>query len=136
MGLKRHHISEGEVLAREIAAASVGTEELKDSAVTEAKLADGSVSKAKLKSTSIQSGATDVSFGFTAVGVETITASVSFPTAFATAPTTIVITHDHPHLSLAVTAITASDFTISASDNKGTDYTASESVRVYWIAIE
>jgi len=136
MGLKRHHISEGEVLAGEVAAGAVGTEELKDAAVTEAKIADGSVSKAKLKTTSIQAGAADVSIPFAAAGVETVTATVTFPTAFAAAPTTVIITHNRPHMSLAVTAVTASNFTISASDNKGTDYTAAETARVYWIAIE
>jgi len=48
MGLRRYHINEGEVLAREIAKAAVGTEELTDDAVTTAKISDGAVTNAKV----------------------------------------------------------------------------------------
>jgi len=136
MGVKRYHISEGEILAREVASGAVGTEELKDAAVTEAKLADGSVSKAKLKATSIQAGSASVSFPFAAAGVENVTATITFPTAFAAAPTTILISCDIPDIAVSITGRTASDFTVTARDALGTDYTAAVTARIDWIAIE
>jgi len=87
MGLKRHHISEGEVLAGEVAAAAVGTEELKDEAVSGAK-----TSRAKFIQFGAASGpAADVSIAAGATGDVDI--SVSFPTTFAATPTGFVASY-------------------------------------------
>jgi len=125
MPLKRYHISEGEALAREIAAAAVGTEELKDNAVT----------KAKVNPTSIQFGATSVSLPFAAAGIETVTADITFPTAFAAEPSVVIISCSNSDMSVGVSAKTATGFTVAATDT-GTDYTAAVTVTIYWMAVE
>jgi len=48
MGLKRYHVDEGEVLAREIAKGAVGTEELADGAVSALQISDGAVTNVKV----------------------------------------------------------------------------------------
>ena len=114
------------LLAVDIAPDAVDTEELKDGAVT----------KTKLKATSIQAGSASVSFPFAVAGVENVTATITFPTVFAVAPTTVIITCSVADINVAVTGITASDFTVTARDSEGTDYTAALSATIKWIAIE
>ena len=124
------------------------TAKINDGAVTTPKLADapngvdtgkindGAVTKAKLKATSIQAGSASVSFPFAAAGVENVNVTITFPTAFAAAPTTVIITCSVADINVAVTGITASDFTVTARDSEGTDYTAAVSATIKWIAIE
>jgi len=50
------------------------------------KLKDDSTPLAKLLSSDIQFGKTSVTFGFTVAGEENVSATVTFPTAFATSP--------------------------------------------------
>ena len=148
MAIRESHILKDAVKIAEIAANSVGTEELVDGVVTTPKIAnapdgvdtgkinDGAITKAKLKATSIQAGSNSVSFPFAATGVENVTATITFPTAFAAAPTTVLITCSVADINVAVTGITATDFTITARDSEGTDYTAAVSAIIKWIAIE
>jgi len=126
MAIRQAHIAKDAVKAADIASGAVDTAELKDGAVT----------KAKLKATSIQSGSASVSFPFAATGIENVTATVTFPTAFTAAPTTVVISCNVADINVSVTGITASDFTVTARDSEGTDYTAAVSATIYWIAIE
>jgi len=88
-----------------------------------------------LKPKSFQAGVASATFDFTATGVETKTDSVTFPEAFDAEPEVVLITCDISDLSVAVSAKTASGFTVAASDT-GTDRTTSVSVTIYWLAIK
>jgi len=122
---RRHSLSKDAVKAEALAPGSVGTEELKDECVT----------KEKINPKFLQTGATSVSFGFAATGIENVTATITFPTAFDAAPTMVVVTSNTPDINISVTGITASDFTVTARDSEGTDYTAALTVTIYWIAV-
>jgi len=84
---------------------------------------------------SIQFGATSITLGFATTGLETVTEDISFPTAFKAAPSLILITCSNSDMSVAVSAKTASGFTVSATDT-GTDYTTAQTVTIYWMAVE
>jgi len=84
----------------------------------------------------IQRGSTSVSFGFAAAGIENQTATITFPEAFAAAPTIVLINCSVIDIQVAVTAKTATNFTVTARDSEGTDYTASVSATIDWLAIE
>jgi len=90
----------------------------------------------KLKPSSIQRGSASVSFPFSIAGVENVTADITFPTAFAAAPTIVLINCSVIDIQVAVTAKTASGFTVTARDSEGTDYTAAVSATIDWLAIE
>jgi len=96
------------------------------------------VSRAETSKVFIQSGTATLSLPFAATGVETVTATVTFPTAF---PDGVI-----PHvfftwgsiglaITTAVTAVSNTSFEISARDNVGTDYTTSQSLTITWYAI-
>jgi len=91
----------------------------------------------KLKSDQIQKGTASLTFPFAATGVETHSATVTFPKAFPTGKVPIVIISpiDNVQCSLAITARTESKFTVTASDNLGIDLTSSITVDILWIAI-
>jgi len=112
--------------AETIAPGAVGTEEL----------ADESVTKAKLKKTSIQAGSASVTFPFAAAGVEDVSATISFPVAFAAPPSVVLISCNDATINVAVTSVSATGFTVTARDSEGVDYTSSVTVTIRWIAIE
>jgi len=122
---RRWGLTKDAVTATTVAPNSVGDEELIDS----------SIKKVKLNPASIQFGSASVSLGFAAAGVETVTASVTFPTAFAAAPSVVIISSSNSDMSIGVSAITASGFTVAATDT-GTDYTTAQTVTIYWMAVE
>jgi len=99
------------------------------------KLKDNSTPLDKLKTSDIQYGKTSVSFPFAAVGEENVSATVTFPTAFATAPL-VVASIEGINVGIVNVSVTASNFTITVRDDKGTDYTASQTATVHWIAIK
>jgi len=84
----------------------------------------------------IQRGSTSVSFGFAAAGIENQTATITFPEPFAAAPTIVLINCSVIDIKVAVTAKTATNFVVTARDSEGTDYTASVSATIDWLAIE
>jgi len=90
----------------------------------------------KLKPSSIQRGSAGVSFPFAIAGVENVTADITFPTAFAAAPTIVLISCNVADIHVAVTAKSATGFTVTARDALGTDYTAAVSATIDWLAIE
>jgi len=83
----------------------------------------------------IQFGKTSVSFPFAVAGEENVSATVTFPTAFATAPV-VVVAIEGIAVGIVNISVTASNFTITVRDDKGTDYTASQTATVHWIAIK
>jgi len=97
----------------------------------------GTISIDKLKENEIQRGIASLSFPFSATGVETFSDTVTFPKAFPTGkvPIVVIIPTSNVQCSLAVTARTESDFTVTASDNLGIDLTTTVTVDVLWIAI-
>jgi len=115
------------IFKHRIARRSIGDQELRNDAVTR-------------RSTSkqfIQSGSESVSLPFAAAGVETVSVSISFPTAFPTGVTPRVIITPKTILAITyrVTGITNTGFTLEASDNVGTDYTTAQTFEFAWIAI-
>jgi len=114
----------------------ISTHHIDVKAIIERLIRDGEITKAKLKPSSIQCGSTSVSFPFAAAGIENVTATITFPTAFAAAPTLILINSSVIDIHVAVTAKTATSFTVTARDSEGTDYTASVTAQIDWLAIE
>jgi len=110
---------------------------LAKSAISTFTLADDCVTRAKTHEQFIQSGSASLSLGFTATGVETVTASVTFATAFPSGvtPHIVVCPKDILAITWAVTSITNTGFTLSASDNVGTDYTTSQTFDIDYLAI-
>jgi len=98
---------------------------------------DDTIPVAKLKSDQIQKGTASLTFPFAAAGVETHSATVTFPKSFPTGkvPILTITPADNVQCSLAVTARTETDFTVTASDNLGIDLTSSITVDILWIAI-
>jgi len=82
----------------------------------------------------IQFGKTSVSFGFAVAGEENVSATVSFPTAFATAPL-VIVAIEGIDVGIVNISVATDSFTITVRDDKGTDYTASVTATVHWIAI-
>jgi len=85
-------------------------------------------------SSDIQFGKTSVSFPFAVAGEENVSATISFPTAFPTSPV-VVASIEGIDAGIVNISVTASNFTITVRDDKGTDYTASQTATVHWIAI-
>jgi len=93
-----------------------------------------SVGRETIANTAIQSGRTSVSFGFAATGEENQSASITFPTPFAAAPA-VAAAIEGIDVGLVNISVTATGFTITVRDDKGTDYTASQTATVNWIAV-
>jgi len=115
---------------------AISTQHIDVKAIIEKLIRDGEISKAKLKPSSIQLGSASVSFPFAATGIENVTATITFPTAFAASPTIVLINCSVIDIQVAVTAKTATNFTVTARDSEGTDYTAPVSAQIDWLAIE
>jgi len=100
-------------------------------------LADDAVTRAKTDEQFIQSGSAACTFAFAATGVETQTASVTFGTAFPSGVTPKVVfsPKDNQPVTLAVTSISNTGFTLTAKDELGTDLTASITIDIDYIAI-
>jgi len=126
MGISQHHIDLN----------SIVSELIKDGEVKEKDLGDKEITLAKLKPSSIQRGSVSVSFPFAAAGVENVTADITFPTSFDAAPTIVLINCSVIDIQVAVTAKTATGFTVTARDSEGTDYTAALSATIDYLAIE
>jgi len=111
------------------------TDEVADGAVNSAKVADGSLVKGDLAATSIQSGATGVTLGFAVAGEENVSVTITFPTAFASPPA-VIASVEGADVGIVSIAVTATGFTITLRDDKGTDYTAGQTATIRWIALE
>jgi len=100
------------------------------------KVHDKDIVARHVANTFIQVGATSVSFGFAATGEENVSASITFPTAF---PTGVVpqVSVEIEGINVGIVNISATEtgFTVTVRDDKGTDYTASQTATVRWIAI-
>jgi len=75
-----------------------------------------------------------VSFAFAATGEENQSASITFPTAFDAAPA-VTVAIEGIDVGVVNIAVTASGFTVTVRDDKGTDYTTSQTATVNWIAV-
>jgi len=82
----------------------------------------------------IQAGRTSVSFGFAAAGEENVSASITFPKAFAEAPA-VAGAIEGIDVGIVKIAVTKTGFTVTVRDDKGTDYTTSQTATVNWIAV-
>jgi len=98
------------------------------------KLKDNTTPFAKLTDADVQCGKASVSFPFAAAGEENVSVTVSFPKAFATAPLVLVAIEGIDVGIVGVSSATAS-FTVTVRDDKGTDYTTSQTATVHWLAI-
>jgi len=100
------------------------------------KVHDKDIVARHVANTFIQVGATSVSFGFVATGEENVSASITFPTAF---PTGVVpqVSVEIEGINVGIVNISATEtgFTVTVRDDKGTDYTTSQTATVRWIAI-
>jgi len=114
MGIARHH--------------------LMDSSVHQEKIKDDAVTKPKISDKALQAGRTSVTFGFSIAGEENVSASITFPTAFDAAPAVSVMI-EGINVGITSVSVTASGFTVTVRDDKGTDYTTSQSATVNWIAV-
>jgi len=114
MGIARHHIG--------------------NSSVHEEKIKDDAVTKAKIANKALQAGRTSVSFPFAVAGEENVSASITFPTAFDAAPS-VSVEIEGINVGIASVSVTASGFTVTVRDDKGTDYTTSQTATVNWIAV-
>jgi len=86
------------------------------------------------ESLGIQRGRTSVSFPFAVVGEENVSATITFPRAFTTTPV-VVAAIEGIDVGIVNVSATTTDFTITVRDDKGTDYTTSQTATVNWIAI-
>jgi len=93
-----------------------------------------SVARETLAKSAIQSGRTSVTFAFLAAGEEDRSAPVTFPTPFA-APPAVVIAIEGINVGIVTISVSATGFTVTVRDDKGVDYTTSQSATVNWIAI-
>jgi len=82
----------------------------------------------------IQAGRTSVSFPFATAGEENVSASVTFPTAFAAAPA-VAASIEGVNVGIVNISVTATGFTVTVRDDKGTDYTVAQTATVNWIAV-
>jgi len=92
------------------------------------------VTETEIADRALQSGRTSVSFPFAAAGEENVSASVTFPTAFAAAPA-VAVSIEGADVGVVRVAVTATGFTVTVRDDKGTDYTAAQAATVNWIAM-
>jgi len=121
--------------ARELGRYAVRNWHVASGEIEGTKLKDDSTPLAKLLSSDVQYGKTSVSFPFAATGEENVSATISFPKAFAAAPL-VVAAIEGIDVGIVNIATTASNFTITVRDDKGTDYTTSQTATVHWIAIK
>jgi len=112
-------------------------EHIAKDAVEQEDIVKAAVTREKVPKTFIQSGSATLTLPFAAAGVETVSASVTFPTAFPTGgvPKVTYSLKTIQPITHRVSAVSNTGFTIEASDNVGTDLTASVSVDIDWIAI-
>jgi len=82
----------------------------------------------------LQSGRASVSFPFAAAGEENVSASVTFPKAFATTPA-VTIAIEGADVGIVNISVTTTGFTVTVRDDKGTDYTAAQTATINWIAV-
>jgi len=82
----------------------------------------------------IQAGRSSVSFPFAATGEENVSATITFPEAFAAAPA-VAVAIEGADVGIVNVAVTATGFTVTVRDDKGTDYTAAQAATVNWIAV-
>jgi len=82
----------------------------------------------------IQAGRTSVSFPFAAAGEENVSASITFPKAFAAAPA-VAVAIEGIDVGVVRIAVTKTGFTVTVRDDKGTDYTTGQAATVNWIAV-
>jgi len=120
--------------ARELGRYAVRNWHVPSNEIEGTKLKDNSTPLAKLLSSDIQYGKTSVSFPFAATGEENVSATISFPKAFATAPL-VVVAIEGIDVGIVNVSATTTGFTITVRDDKGTDYTTSQTATVHWIAI-
>jgi len=122
------------VTAKELGRYAVKDWHVPPNEIDGSKLKDNSTPLGKLLSSDIQYGKTSVTFGFAVAGEENVTATVSFPTAFATAPL-VVVAVEGIDVGIVNISVAVDGFIITVRDDKGTDYTASVTATVHWIAI-
>jgi len=120
--------------ARELGRYAVRNWHIPAGEVEGTKIKDDSTPIAKLLSSDIQYGKTSVSFPFAVAGEENVSATISFPTAFAAAPL-VVPAIEGIDVGIVNIAVTTTGFTITVRDDKGTDYTTAQAATVHWIAI-
>jgi len=93
-----------------------------------------SVAKETLAKSAIQSGRTSVTFPFAAAGEENVSATITFPQAFAAVPA-VVCSIQGINVGIVVVTPTTSNFSVTVRDDKGTDYTTGQTATVNWIAM-
>jgi len=120
--------------ARELGRYAVRNWHIPSNEIEGGKLKDDSTPLAKLLSSDIQFGKTSVSFPFAVAGEENVSATISFPKAFATAPL-VVVAIEGINVGIVNVSSTTSNFTVTVRDDKGIDYTTSQTATVHWIAI-
>jgi len=103
-------------------------------AVRKEHVAGEAVEKGDIAKKYIQAGRTSVTFAFAATGEENQSASITFPTAFDAAPA-VAAAIEGIDVGIASITVTASGFTVKVRDDKGTDYTTSQTATVNWIAV-
>jgi len=92
------------------------------------------VGREALAKSAIQSGRTTVTFAFSVTGEENRSATITFPEPFA-APPAVSVEIEGTYVGVAYISVTATGFTVSVRDDKGTDYTTSQTAIVNWIAM-
>jgi len=96
---------------------------------------DGAITKDDIDPKSLQAGRTSVSFPFAAAGEENVSASITFPTAFDAAPA-VIVSIEGIDVGVVNVSVTATGFTVTVRDDKGTDYTTPQTATVNWVAIK
>jgi len=90
------------------------------------------VAKEHLKD--IQSGRTSVTFAFAVTGEENRTATITFPEPFAKDPA-VVCSISGIDVGIVRVGVSTTEFSVTVRDDKGTDYTTSQTATVNWIAV-
>jgi len=110
---------------------------LSKESVSTSVLADDAVTRAKTHEQFIQSGSATCTFDFAVAGVEAKTATVTFGTAFPSGviPKVVFSPKNNQPVTLAMTSISNTGFTLTAKDELGTDLTASITINIDYIAI-
>jgi len=82
----------------------------------------------------LQAGRTSVTFPFALTGEENVSASITFPEAFAAAPA-VAVAVEGADVGIVNVSVTETGVTITVRDDKGTDYTAGQAATINWIAV-
>jgi len=157
MPIRRHHLANEDITTEKMRNLEVKTADIGDLQVTTAKIADlnittgkiadlnvttdklgtMAVTRVKTSNVFIQTAAITTSFAFAAAGVERISATVAFTTAFPTGVVPRVFAAiDQVDLHITgITAISETGFTLTLSDTAGVDKTAAVSVVVTYLAL-